>query len=72
MHESNTTKKGLPAAASEDVVTIPTAGRDTTTIPTASRDTAAIPAPGRDVLTEILRDGAQRLLAQAIDAEVEV
>ena len=32
---------------------------------------AAIPVPGRDVLTEILRDGAQRLLGQAIDAEVE-
>jgi len=32
--------------------------------------TATIPAPSRDVLTEILRDGAQRLLAQAIDAEV--
>ncbi|MFH1749265.1 MAG: IS256 family transposase, partial [Planctomycetota bacterium] len=31
---------------------------------------ATIPAPTRDVLTEILRDGAQRLLAQAIDAEV--
>ena len=32
--------------------------------------TATIPAPTRDVLSEILRDGAQRLLAQAIDAEV--
>jgi putative transposase len=32
--------------------------------------TATIPVPSRDVLTEILRDGAQRLLAQAIDAEV--
>ena len=32
--------------------------------------TATIPAPSRDVLTEILRNGAQRLLAQAIDAEV--
>jgi transposase-like protein len=32
--------------------------------------TATIPVPGRDVLSEILRDGAQRLLAQAIDAEV--
>jgi putative transposase len=31
---------------------------------------ATIPAPSRDVLTAILRDGAQRLLAQAIDAEV--
>jgi len=31
---------------------------------------ATIPAPPRDVLTEILRDGAQRLLAQAVDAEV--
>jgi transposase-like protein len=32
--------------------------------------TATIPAPSRDVLSEILRDGAQRLLAQAIDNEV--
>ena len=32
--------------------------------------TATIPAPSRDVLTEVLRDGAQRLLTQAIDAEV--
>jgi transposase-like protein len=31
---------------------------------------ATIPAPSRDVLTEILRDGAQRLLGQAIEAEV--
>ena len=33
--------------------------------------TTTIPAPGRDVLAEILRDGAQRLLGQAIEAEVE-
>ena len=35
--------------------------------------TNAVPVPlpaGSDVLTEVLRDGAQRLLAQAIDAEV--
>lgn len=32
---------------------------------------ATIPVPGRDVLSEILREGAQRLLAQAIDAEVD-
>ena len=31
-----------------------------------------IQLPGGDVLTGILRDGAQRLLGQAIDAEVEV
>jgi transposase-like protein len=31
---------------------------------------ATIPAPSRDVLTEILRDGAQRLLAQAVEVEV--
>lgn len=30
-----------------------------------------IPAPGRDVLTAILRDGAQRLLGQAIETEVD-
>ena len=32
--------------------------------------TTTIPAPSRDLLTEILRDGAQRLLGQAIEAEV--
>ena len=32
--------------------------------------TTTIPAPSRDVLTDILRDGAQRLLGQAIEAEV--
>jgi putative transposase len=36
-----------------------------------SSATNTIPAPGRDVLTEILRAGAQRLLGQAIAAEVE-
>jgi transposase-like protein len=33
--------------------------------------TTTIPAPGRDVLAEILRAGAQRLLGQAIEAEVD-
>ena len=32
--------------------------------------TTTIPAPSRDLLTEILRDGAQRMLGQAIEAEV--
>ena len=32
---------------------------------------ATIPVPGRDVLTGVLREGAQRMLAQAIGAEVE-
>jgi transposase-like protein len=32
---------------------------------------ATISIPSRDVLTGILRDGAQRLLAQAVDAEVD-
>ena len=36
-----------------------------------SNATTTIPVPGRDVLTEILRAGAQRLLGQAITAEVE-
>jgi putative transposase len=35
-----------------------------------TQSTACLPAPGRDVLTEILRDGGQRLLAQAVEAEV--
>jgi len=35
-------------------------------------ESLAMPAPSfQDVLTDVLRDGAQRLLAQAIDAEVE-
>src|SRR5512144_3143221 len=34
-------------------------------------DTRIVPPPkGQDVLTEILRDGARRLLAEAIEAEV--
>ena len=33
-------------------------------------DATTIPVVSRDVLTEILRDGAQRLLGQAIEAEV--
>jgi putative transposase len=36
----------------------------------SSDTTTTIPAPSRDILTEILRDGAQRLLGQAIEAEV--
>ena len=36
----------------------------------SSDTTTTIPAPSRDLLTEILRDGAQRLLGQAVEAEV--
>ena len=32
--------------------------------------TTTIPVPGRDVLTDILRSGSQRMLAEAIEAEV--
>lgn len=32
---------------------------------------STIPVSGRDVLTEVLRDGAQRLLVQSIDSEVD-
>ena len=40
-------------------------------LPGAADEVATmIAAPARDVLTEIQREGAQRLLAQAIDAEV--
>ena len=44
----------------------------TRTVPPAAvgEDATTIPCPSRDVLTEILRDGAQRLLGQAIEAEV--
>ena len=41
-----------------------------TIVPAGADRTASIPAPSRDILTEILHDGAQRLLAQATDAEV--
>jgi len=38
-----------------------------------SKPTAATsPVPSRDVVTEILQDGAQRLLSQAIEAEVNI
>ncbi len=33
-------------------------------------DLTTIPGPGRDLLTEIIHDGAQRLLGHAVDAEV--
>ncbi len=36
-----------------------------------NRRATALPAPGCDALTGILREGAQRLLTQAIDAEVD-
>ena len=37
----------------------------------SSNSTLALPvATSRDMLTDILRDGAQRLLAQAVEAEV--
>src|SRR3954470_24307674 len=42
--------------------------------PAMSQSTTEIPivplAPSQDVLTDLLRDGARRLLAQAIEAEV--
>ncbi len=37
----------------------------------SSEAVATIPVPSRDVLAEILHGGAQRMLAQAIDAEVD-
>jgi putative transposase len=37
----------------------------------SNESVATIPVPSRDVLTGILRDGAQRMLVQAIDAEVD-
>ena len=36
----------------------------------SNRSSTTMPVPGCDVLTELLRDGAQRMLARAIDAEV--
>src|SRR3954471_14948336 len=37
----------------------------------STTDTRIVPLPtGQDVLTDLLRDGARRLLAQAIEAEV--
>jgi hypothetical protein len=43
---------------------------EATVRPAGGDRAATIPAPSRDILAEILHDGAQRLLAQAIDAEV--
>ncbi len=57
MHENNTTTTRRPGAAYDDDSAAP-------------GDAATIAAPNRDALTEILLDGAQRLLRQAIDAEV--
>ncbi len=57
MHENNTTTTRLPGAAYDDDSAAP-------------GDAATIAAPNRDALTEILLDGAQRLLRQAIDADV--
>jgi len=37
----------------------------------SSETVAAIPAPSRDVLTKVFRDWAQRLLGQAVEAEVD-
>jgi transposase-like protein len=36
----------------------------------ATAESSVVPVPAKDALTEILRRGAQRMLAQAIDAEV--
>ncbi len=58
MHESNRTRTRLPVAAQDDATTA------------AYEDAATIAFPSCDALTEILRGGAQRLLRQAIDAEV--
>ncbi len=60
MNDSNATRTALPAAADGGATVSPAAGHEYPTIP----------APGRDVLSEILHDGAQRLLGQAIEAEV--
>jgi len=57
MHENNTTMTRLPVAAHEDDSAAP-------------GDAATMAASNRDALTEILLDGAQRLLRQAINAEV--
>jgi len=58
MDESNTTRMRLPEAAHDDAATV------------AHEDTTTMAVPSCDALTEILRGGAQRLLRQAIDAEV--
>ena len=60
MNENNATRTAPPASADGGATLSPAAGREY----------ATIPAPSRDVLSEILHDGAQRLLGQAIEAEV--
>ena len=41
------------------------------TMSESTTDIRIVPLPtGQDVLTEVLRDGARRMLAQAVEAEV--
>ena len=47
----------------------PEANSSTVATPSREGDNCLV-ASGRDELTEVLRDGAQRLMAQGIDAEV--
>jgi putative transposase len=46
------------------------AGQEYTTMTETTTDTLTFPATSRDVLGDILRDGAQRMLTHAIEAEV--
>ncbi len=69
MNETTKPQTNLPAD-SERPVTRPADRERPAVLPAETERSATIPAPSRDVLTEILHDGAQRLLAQAIDAEV--
>ncbi len=67
MSESNVSSTRMP----DQTTRVP--GKTTTVearMPAGGDREAAIPVTSRDVLAEILHDGAQRLLAQAIDAEV--
>ncbi len=69
MNETTKPQTMLPADSERPVVR-PADRERPAVLPAETERSATIPPPSRDVLTEILHDGAQRLLAQAIDAEV--
>ena len=70
MYENNATKMAPPVAFNEDTATISSGGGKAVAISSAGGEAVTIPAPARDVLSEILHDGAQRMLGRAIEAEV--
>ena len=66
MRKSNDAGRAMPGA---DTVAMRLGAEAAATLPVPKRDATC--AFGGDVLSGILRDGAQRLLAQSIDAEID-